>query len=301
MKKKFTLSRALIWIFFSAIFVNAGFFLCIKGYRYWKCTCTVDYKVPIKAIIQTGPQKEALKTAYLSELLGLSVDHPILSADFDLKEAQASLLTSPVIKEAEVKFKEPSILYIDYTIRQPICFLHDFENVALDTEAVPFPITPFFSPKKLPEIYLGLKENLIWKQPLTGEKIELAFELLKILEGPIVCDLFNVKRIDVSHAFEKSLGQREIVLLTGDELLVTQKERDVRFVFPRILRLSTKNYSQELSNYLKLREQLLEKEQMQLDFPEGEEKRVVYPQKVLDFRIPQLAFIDEIGEYTHLN
>ncbi|NGX46678.1 MAG: hypothetical protein K1000chlam3_00038 [Chlamydiae bacterium] len=293
MKKKFTLSRALIWIFCLAIFVNASFFLCIKGYQYWKCTCTVDYKVPIKAIIQTGPQKEALKTAYLAELLGLSVDQPILSADFDLKGAQASLLTSPVIKEAEVKFKEPGILYINYTIRQPICFLHDFENIALDAKAVPFPITPFFSPKRLPEIYLGMKENLIWKQPITGEKIELAFDLLKILEGPIVCDLFNVKRIDVSHAFEKSCGRREIVLLTGDELLVTQKEKDIRFVFPRILRLSTKNYSQELSNYLKLREQLLEKEQMQLDFPEGEERRVIYPQKVIDFRIPQLAFIEE--------
>ncbi|NGX59119.1 MAG: hypothetical protein KR126chlam3_00264 [Chlamydiae bacterium] len=295
MKRKFTLSRALIWIFCSAIFVNASFFLCIRGYRYWKQTCTIDYKVPIRAIVQTGPQKEALKTTYLAELLGLSVDQPILSSDFDLKQANLSLLLSPIIKEADVKFKEPGILYVDYVIRQPMCFLYDFENIALDAQRVPFPVTPFFSPKRLPEIYLGMRNSLIWNQPITGKKIELAFDLLKILEGPIVCDLFNVKRIDVSLAFEKSCGRREIVLMTEDEIFFPQKEREVRFAFPRLLRLSLKNYRQELSNYLKIREQLLEKEQVRLEFPEGGEKKVIFPQKVLDFRIPQIAFIENQG------
>lgn len=290
--KRFTLVRALLWIFSSAVVLNALAFGFIKGYQYWKRTCTVDFRVPIKAIVQTGPQREALKTSYLAELLGLSIDQPILSCDFDLKKAKNALLASPVIKEAEIKFKEPGVLYIDYTIRQPVCFLHDYENTALDAEKVPFPFIPFFTPKKLPEIYLGLNEEITWNRPIEGEKIDLAFDLLKILKGPILCDLFNVKRIDVSLAFEKSFGRREVVIVTEDQLIFTHKGSEIQFVFPRLLRLTKKNYSQELSNYLKLREQLLEKEQMKLNFPEGDEKIVIYPEKVIDFRIPQLAFID---------
>lgn len=296
MTKKITLSRALLWIFCCAIILNGLVYGGIRGYQYWKRNCTVDYRVPIKAIVQTGPQKEALKTTYLAELLGLSSDHPILSCDFDLKKAHETLLSSPVIKEAQIKFKEPGILYIDYTIRQPICFLHDYENIALDAEKVPFPFIPFFTPKKLPEIYLGLKEEIIWNQPIVGEKIDLAFELLKVLKGPIMSDLFNVKRIDVSSAFEKSYGKREIVLLTEDQLVFMHKGKEIYFLYPRLLRLTRKNYSQELGNYLKLREQLLEKEQMKLEFPEGEEKVMYQPQKVIDFRIPQLAFIDDGGQ-----
>lgn len=293
MKKKFTLTRACIWIFSTAVLLNALAFLGIKGYVYWKREGLVNYRVPIKTIVQTGPQKEALKTTYLAEILGLSFDEPTLSSQFDLKEAKTKLLSSPVIKEAEITFKEPGVLYVDYTVRQPVCFLHDFENVALDNEKVPFPVTPFFTPKRLPEIYLGLEEDILWNRPIKGEKITLAFELLHILKGPILCDLFNVKRIDVSLAFEKSYGRREIVLLTEDECVFTHKEREIHFIYPRILRLSRKEYLQELSNYLKLREQLLQKEQIKLDLPLEEQQCVRYPRKVIDFRIPQLAFVDE--------
>ncbi|MDN3506764.1 MAG: hypothetical protein P0S96_06000 [Simkaniaceae bacterium] len=292
MKKKFTLARALIWIFTSAVLINAAFFLGVKGYAYWKKTSTLDYETPLQAIVQTGPQKEALKTAYLVELLGLCNEHPTLSSEFDLKQAKKSLLSSPVIKEAEVKFKQPGVLYVDYTTRQPACFLYDFENVALDEDRVPFPVAPFFSPKKLPAIYLGLGKDLLFKEPLKGEKIDLAFDLLQTLSGPIVQDLFNVRRIDVSNAFEESLGRREIVLYAEDELLITHRQQEVHYIFPRLIRLSTKNYAQELANYLKLREQLLEKERQELTL-DTNGSQVVHPKKVIDLRIPQLAFIEE--------
>ncbi len=194
MNKKFTLSRALIWIFSSAVLINLFAYFGILTYRYFKNTETLDYEVPIKAIVQTGPQREALRTNYLAELLGLCVNRPILCTEFDLKQAKEILLTSPVIQEADVKLKEPGILFIDYTIRNPICYLKDFKDVALDRKKVPFPTANFFTPKKLPEIYLGMDEEIMWNEPLTGEKIDLAFELLKILTGPIVSDLFNIHR-----------------------------------------------------------------------------------------------------------
>lgn len=292
MKKKFTLSRALIWIFSSAVLVNLLAYVGILTFRYFKNAEALDYEVPIKAIVQTGPQREALRTNYLAELLGLCVNRPILCTEFDLKQAKEILLTSPVIQEAEVKLKEPGILYIDYTIRKPLCYLKDFKDVALDDKKVPFPTSTFFTPKKLPEIYLGMDEEILWNEPLTGEKIDLAFELLKILTGPIVSDLFNIKLIDVSLAFETSCGRREIVLLTEDELLSVYEGEEVRHQFPKLLRLSTKNYASELSNYLKLREQILEQEEGEIAPPEQGEKVIAHSPKVIDFRIPQIAFIE---------
>ncbi len=286
--------RSILWIFTSAVLVNGLTFGGVKAYRFWQERRSIDYKVPIRAIVQTGPQKEALKTDYLAELLGLSQDKPTVCVDLDLKRAQKQLLASPVIKEAEVKIKEPGILYVNYTIRQPIVFLHDYENIALDEDRVPFPMVPFFSPKRLPQIYLGIEGKLDWNKPLKGERVELAFELHKILQGPIASDLFNIKRIDVSNAFKRSYGRREIVLQTKDTIYSVKNGQEVCFNFPRILRLSTKKYTQELSNYLKYREKLLEREKMELQFPANDEKIVEQPLKIIDFRISQLAFMEEI-------
>lgn len=293
MKRRLPLYRSILWILSSAVMINLLAFAGIKGYFFWKRKASIDFKVPIKAIVQTGPQKEALNTTYLAELLDLSVDRPLLSSEINLSEAEAKLLASPVIKTASVKLKEPGILFIDYTTRQPIAFLHDFENIALDKEGYPFPVTPFYSPKNLPEIYLGKEEPLEWNQPIISKQKDLAFDLFKILSGPVVRDLFNIKRIDVSNAFAESYGRREIVLLTEDEIYSTLKGREILFIFPRLLRLSTKNYSQELSNYLKLRATLLGKEKQQLVYPEGDEAIRIAPSKIIDFRINQLAFIEE--------
>lgn len=295
MKKSIPLGHSLTWIFVSAVVVNLLAFGGIKGVQFWKNRKKIDYKVPVRAIVQTGPQKEALSTAYLAELLDLSVDRPILSTEFDLTEAKQRLLDSPVIKEVEVKIKEPGILYIDYTTRAPVAFLADYENVALDLEGVPFPLTPFFTPKNLPEVYLGLEDPIHWNEPIQGESLTLAFDLLRIMAAPIMEDLFNVKRIDVSNAYMGSLGRREIVVITQEEIYKSYGEKEVCYLFPRMLRISTKKYAQELGNYLKLREELLSKEEKELKEPEGDVRRVVAPTKIIDFRIPQLAFIDERG------
>ena len=293
MRKKVSLGQSLLWIFTSAIIVNGLAYTSVKGYQYWKKKTGSELKKPLRAIVQTGPQKEALKTAYLAELLDLCTDRPVFSSEFDVKRGRERLLGSPVISEAELKIPEPGILYIDYTTRQPIAFLYDYENIALDEKGYPFPLAPFFTPKKLPEIYLGLETAIEWNKPITGEKIELSFALLKLVTGPVMGDLFNIQRIDVSNAFEKSLGRREIVLITQDEIYTNVAGDEIQFILPRILRLSTKGYAQELSNYLKLREQLLEKEKLELTYPERGETKIRFSPKTIDFRIPQLAFIDK--------
>jgi len=288
MRKKLPLVNALAWIVASTILITgtATYLLKKKGYRDRNEFSNAAYH--IVTIVQTGPQKEALKTTYLAELMGLSIDRPQTIYSFDTVQAQKDLLRSHVIKEAKVKILPPKSVYVDYTVRQPIALLYQYENIAIDAEGYLFPLLPFFPPKKLPEIYL--KEP--FKNPLQGADFELAKTFLQLLEIPLYKNLIHVKRIDLSHIFATSYGRREIVLQLEDEVLRREGDREVLFLFPRLLRLSTKNYAAELGNYLKLREQLLIEESKKLKTLKTSQEIYRFPEKIIDLRLPSLAFIE---------
>lgn len=292
------LTHALAWIIGSTLIFSGSSYAGMKHYLKVRRESAADPKFALRTLIQTGPQKEALKTEYLAELLGISSDHPYSAKTFDLKRAKETLLRSPLISQAEVKLIKPSTLYIDYTVRQPIARLEDYANVVVDKEGYLFPFTPFYTPKNLPGIYLGLspfgkppsdpdREMADWNTPLQGKYYKLALDLLSIVTDPKVADLFAVKRIDVSNAFSESYGTREIVVITEDSIYKSLNGKEIQIIVPRILRLSTKNYAQELGNYLTLRPQLLEEESKAVPLTSRR-----FKEKIIDFRIQQLAFIE---------
>lgn len=256
--KKLPLVEALTWIIGSTLFFTGGTYCSLKNYLKYRHQTRADPKYYLSRIIQTGPQREALNTAYLAQLMQISVDAPITYGKFDTSLAARRICSSPVIKEATVKLIEPDTVYVDYMVRQPVAWLYDFVNVAIDEEGVPFPVTPFFSPKKLPEIYLNI-QRVAWNRVLEGKEIELALSILKVVSK---LD-FTLKRLDVSKAYAESLGQREIVMIVEEK------------GFSHYLRLSLKNYPQELGNYLELRPQLPPKSH------------------IIDLRISQLGFVQE--------
>lgn len=248
------LVQAVAWIVGSMLIVTGG---AHKGLQYY-----LDYQAQRKVcylsrIVQTGPQREALKTTYLAELMQICADRPTAAPFFDRELARSRLLASPVIKQAYVRLKESDTIFVDYTIRQPVAWLHDFENIALDEDGYPFPVYPFFTPKKLSEIYLGIRQ-FAWNQPLTDQKALLALTLLHLVNKLSLPTL----RLDVSNAFHASLASREVIVILDEK------------GFTKTLRLTPKKFAQELGNYLELREQLP---------PE--------PQ-IIDLRIPQLAFLE---------
>ncbi len=249
------LSQSLMWIVGSTLFITGGTHKALKIYHN-QHKSTVHYY--LCRIVQTGPQREALKTTYLAELMRISADKPVTIASFDPLAAEKRLQYSPVIKEAKVKLIEPDTIYVDYTVRQPLAWLYDFENIALDEEGVPFPVSPFFTPKKLPEVYLGIR-NFYWNRPLKERNAQLALTILQLLSRLSL----QVKRLDVSKAFLHSLGRREVILILDEQ------------GFTKALRLTPKNFAQELGNYLELRRKLPPTSQ------------------IIDLRIPQLAFIEE--------
>jgi hypothetical protein len=302
------LSQALSWIVASTLLFSGTSHALIKQYFKKRSQKINDPHLALRSIIQTGPQKEALKTRYLAELLGISSDRPCYAKHFDLQSAKQRLLRSPLISCAEVKLSGSDTLYIDYTIRQPLAWLEDYENITVDKEGYPFPFSPFFTPKNLPAIYLGLspfgtpspdpdRPTARFGTPLEGKYFSLALDLLSIVTDPKVADLFSVKRIDVSNAFAESYGTREIVVMTEDTLIQQAQGREVQFTLPRILRLSTKHYAQELGNYLKLREQLLEEERQSASASEHLGSTVRLKEKIIDFRIQKLAFIEDYKKH----
>jgi len=217
-----------------------------------------DTSYSIRRIIQTGPQKQALKTSYLAELLDLSSDRHVPLELFSIQDGTKMLLESRVVKQARIERRKPDTLYIDYSVREPLCILLDFENTAIDDEGKLFPLTPFFSPKNLPELYFNIDAPSV-----PEEKLEMAFDLLSVFanlrEQP-----FRLKRIDLSLLDEESLGRRELViqLQYPGEYLHT-------------LRFNPLTVNQQLANYVGL-------------IPDLEKKNLI-----VDLRLDDQAFLSE--------
>ena len=256
MNKQVDFPKALAWIVLSTLFITGGSYKMIHGYlnRQYAQNNTSAYY--LSRILQTGPQKEALSTDYLAELIQISADRPICLGKFDPRTAQTRLLSSPVIKRAEVRVIDPDTIYIDYTVRQPVAWLYDFENTALDADGHPFPIFPFFTPKNLPEIYLGLS-SISYKKQIRSQKLDIAFEILKL--APQLP--FTFKRIDVTHALDPSLGKREVVATIEDSH------------HTHLLRLTPSDFAKQLGNYLELRTNLSPQNQ------------------IVDLRLSQIGFV----------
>ena len=191
----------------------------------------------------------------------------------------------------------PSTVYIDYTVRQPVAWLEDYDNIVIDKEGYPFPFTPFFAPKNLPAFYFGWgafgreTASAQWGRPLSGKEVSLGFDILNALASFADSNLLRVVRIDMSHALADSYGMREIVVSIEETFVIHAEGQDVHYVIPRLLRLNTQNYGEGLGNYLKLRERLFEEEQQKLALRPLEGSRVRLQEQVLDFRLGQLAFI----------
>lgn len=256
-----------------------------------------DEKYRVTAIVQTSLEREALKTSFLAQWLDLSMDRYVSLYAIHVKEAEKKLLSCPLISQAKVKRIFPSTLYIDYSIRKPIAYLADYKNVGIDCLGCIFPMAPFYSPKRLPEIYLGLPavENRVsfWQGPIQDHRLSLAFEILHIFDGISWQEGMHLKRIDVSNAFASSAGRREIVLMIEDELTIRKEGQEVVCIFPKILRLPLKGYSQQLSNFFSLRRSMLEDYRSQIAKLQYSQTPVQFAQRIIDLRIAECAYVQK--------
>ncbi len=228
----------------------------------------------IDKIVQTGPDRRPLSSLFLQELLDLSIDKPVNLADFDCQAAEQKLLATHFVKEAHVQRAPPSTLYIDYTVRSPIAAIADYQNLAIDDEGILFPVSPYLSPKRLPEIYLGI-DHL---DP--GEKItlpETATHILELFQAPSFYHL-DLLRIDLKNALAPSLGRREIDLLVAHHLGPKPTLHT--------LRLQPTMIDPALDNYLTLLSQLITTRRPPF-------QDLTYKSTIVDLRLEGLAYLHE--------
>ncbi len=218
----------------------------------------------IQAIVQTGTQSDShtglkfapLSISYLSEVLDLSVDSPIKLSELNLNVAHERLFATHVIEKVRLKKMKPNLLFIDYSLREPWAFLEDYANTALDSSGFCFPFQPFYTPRKLPQIYLGEEAPPNpWGAMMAQEMMALAHQLQEGLIGE------EIARIDLSQVHSSSAGKREIV---------------ITLAIGTILRLHPKNCVQQLAHYSILKRRL---------FNEGPQRMII------DLRIPEVAYI----------
>lgn len=268
---------------------------CTLFVRSWYQRREHDSHYAIKAVIQTSPGKEMLPTAFLEEVLGLYADKKSNLYAFDAKEGEKKLKETPLIREAKIKKISPDTLFVDYSVRNPIALLYDYTNTGVDEEGMIFPIHPFFTPKTLPEIYLGLLpfgsvENAFgqfgakWNEKIPGREINLAIQMVKDLSQKEFSDSFQLLRLDVSKAYCESYGQKQVVVVVNDIIRSQEEGREVTFSFPRIIRLSPEHYREEMQRYLALASQIDETFATDSTYERGKGA-------IVEMRIPSLAFV----------
>lgn len=266
---RYTFGAFLARVALSVLLVSGPFWILWFVYQSFWNARAYDPRYQLVAIVQTGSEKEALKTTYLSELLGVSTDKPQNLYRIDLSLAEKRLLQSPLIATAKVKRIPPGALYIDYKIRKPAAYLSDRTNAAIDEEGYVIPFKPFFTPKKIVHFYLGLdpSQELAWNQKLENEKLELAWNLLNRLK----CEEgVSVHAIDLSRAKAESFGERRIVVI-----LNTLTEEGARL--ERCLILNAENPLEGVERFKQFAAQ---------SHALNEEKHLV-----LDLRVPELGIV----------
>ncbi|MCH1430291.1 MAG: hypothetical protein GWP59_01295 [Chlamydiales bacterium] len=283
------INTSLRFIFLSILLCTGIPTLIWLSYQNHLKSLSLDPSYNIQAIVQTGPEKEALKTAFFAEQLGLASDVSVNLIQFDTSMAEKKLLSWPFIKEVKVKKVQPETIYIDYTVKEPMAELVDFTNTVINSEGSIFPLTPFFSPKQLPKVYLGLFEErdrgheVDPMQHLQQEQILLILDLLKELEKRGV----DVKFIDLSQAFASSLGKKEIVVELEDYNIVEEGDKAYRENYPKILRLNSSEFVKNLDDFLLVADYLREEAKKQ----HKNADRLNHPLLVLDLRVGDLAFL----------
>lgn len=286
MKKKLSLTLSLFIIIGSTLCVSGSCYVIYFAKVKWQRHKVENPDYFITSLIQTGPQEEKLPFTYLADLLDLSTDRPKSLYAVKPKEEEKKLLRSPLIKKARVKKVFPKTLYVDITLRYPIAKIEDFENVALDEEGIIFPL---LKDRSLPKIYFGMDQVLLGNK-IEEKKWQKAQELLMLFQH---YPFLQLQMIDLSKSQEKSLGKREIVIFLMDEMEMDLFGKKISLRFPKYLRMGEKNYSQQLANFLVLRDKIHQDYRKQIRRLGVRQKNITFAPKIIDMRIGELAFVQK--------
>lgn len=271
-------TRPIVPISVCIIFIS---FICmvISGYHFFHTYCTAQspQESIISTIVQSSPEKNSLQTDFFAELLSLSQDSSVVGNKFDVEKSNQILKSFPIIKECSLHL-DCDTLYIDYELRQPVAYLGNFYNVGIDKDGVLFPISPFFSLKRLPLVYVHPSElpelHQFWGYQITSESMRNALDIISYALEKGFQEKFLIRQIDVSSLLSDAYAKREIILII--ELMESHSAKYLP-AGSHILRLNPKKPLHGIDQYLILKRELVSTN--------------LISKRIFDLRLPDLAFI----------
>ena len=220
-----------------------------------------EQAVILNVLIQKTPTLNALSPRFFSDYLGLCPNgRPLLLKKLDQLKIQKKLQEFPVFKTIQSELTHGGELIVSYELRKPLYILKDYDNLGLDQEGVIIPITPYYSPKKLPEVYLGL-DKVTWNKK---HKIEYAHQIVSYF-NKYRLDIFNIKLIDLSLLDHAIPAYREVVLTVEV------------FGHSHYLRINPQHVEKALDRYIRLFKEAKLMGQLQ--------KPVIFDARILKFAV----------------
>lgn len=268
-QSKVPLAHALRFIAGWTLLVAGAAYLLWGGWHYFIWRQQSDSRYMIAAILQRCHKGEPLPNRFFVETLQLSCDETVNLYKFDIEQAKNLLEKQPALEAVAVSRYPPKAILIEYSTRLPIALLADLPNIALDRYGNPFPLYPFFTPKSLPKIFIGLteKEKELFirgkgdKNSAFFKRITSGIELLQRYSTFFFQKDLQLIWLDLSEQNAPSLGRRQIVLGIGSlswlnfSLSSLTQEENKAAHFIRLL--PSTNIKEKLEYYLLLRSHLL--------------------------------------------
>jgi hypothetical protein len=261
MQKYYSLEKAISIVVGSIVVTLLLFFSLYELFSHLKEKRLRDERYNIVAIVTRSKTSERIPSQIFAEILGLSADAPTNLFAFQPKRAAALLKSYGAFRKVRCRIAKPGVVIVEYELRKPYVKVRDFENRALDCSGEHlFPLFPFYTPKKLPELFLGdfQKKNI--------EKALEVFEEAKKSIDPS----FTIAACDASGLLSNS-AKGEIILT-----LEKGEASPERF----FLRLSDKHYKEDLLHFNELLPLISNRQDN-----EGNKVHIV------DLRLPQIALV----------
>ena len=116
-KVKWSLKKALIFIFVVTFIMSGGSAFFVFFYKYQREERSHSHKYQVKHLIHKTSQTKRLTLSHLEEILDLSVDKPLSIYSLNLNELEERLNKYPVIQNASIHTIYPDSLYIEYLLK----------------------------------------------------------------------------------------------------------------------------------------------------------------------------------------
>lgn len=256
--------KAVLWILTSTLVMSGSALFGLMYYKHIQELRTNDYRYAVSAVVQNCCAGVQLPTLYLTEIVNLSADRPYHLYNWNIKEAEKKLKNSPYIKDATIERIPPDTVKISYYSRTPVAVVGDLSNALIDTDGHLLPRHPLIREPVLPEMILG-QDKVGWGEKLAAPETTLALQLKDLIDHEF--PQMKLKSIDVSRAYARSAGKRQIVVTfeVGENT--------------HILRVTINNYRQQLANY----RELIASNQL-----------AGFKSIVIDLRLDHLAYLQDI-------